>query len=121
MGLFSSKSSSSQTTQNFDQRVVADAGGIGISGSSNVNVLDGGAIDSAFAFANSNVETQAASFHELIDLAGKQLKSGTETLSQAGTLVAKAYDDAKGEGATKLYMVAALVAVIAVVALRALR
>lgn len=58
MALFGgSKSSSLTSILNEDKRVIADNGGIGVSGTANVNMLDGGAIKSAFDFGNTSLKT----------------------------------------------------------------
>lgn len=118
MGLFSSssKSSSSSTTQNFDNRVVADAQGQGVSNGGqvakdyaqpiNLNVAGGGkksatyvdvnlmttdygAIESAIEFADSAQGQANQTIHDVLNISKDNFDQTTEALSNA-------YQDAKG-------------------------
>lgn len=107
-----SKSSSSTTYQNTDKRVVADGGGVGLSGDGNavsINMMDGGAIaasadvvkaalqtiEKADATAGEGFESTlrlaSDSFGRLVDLAGEVLGGGASALERSQELTAQAY------------------------------
>lgn len=107
-----SKSSSATTYQNTDKRVVADGGGVGLSGDGNavsINMMDGGAIaasadvvkaalqtiEKADATAGEGFESTlrlaSDSFTRLVDLAGDVLGGGASALERSQELTAQAY------------------------------
>lgn len=107
-----SKSSSSTTYQNTDKRVVADGGGVGLSGDRNtvsINMLDEGAIaasadvvkaalqtiEKADATAGEGLESTirlaSDSFARLVNLAGDVLGGGATALERSQELTAQAY------------------------------
>lgn len=112
-GKSKSKSSSYSTTVNTDKRQVVEEG-IGVSSDSstvNVNTLDGGAIAGAFDFSKAIVSEYLAPSLDI-------LKSQQEFVAGAGEQVAKAYDDAKGEGTQKFLLAVGVGAIVAVVAVK---
>lgn len=107
-----SKSSSATTYQNTDKRVIADGGGVGLSGDGNavsINMMDGGAIaasadvvkaalqtiEKADATAGEGFESTlrlaSDSFARLVDLAGDVLGGGASALERSQELTAQAY------------------------------
>lgn len=107
-----SKSSSATTYQSTDKRVVADGGGVGLSGDGNavsINMMDGGAIaasadvvkaalqtiEKADATAGEGFESTlrlaSDSFARLVDLAGDVLGGGASALERSQELTAQAY------------------------------
>lgn len=139
MGLFSSKSSSTSTTENLDQRVVADGGSqaISASGDASVAVLDGGAITSAFEFAKAEADYRNQDFRQLLNASESITVAGLDALesSRAGiesayqksamltgraldtatSAVQAAFSEAKGEGSTKLIAYSVLAGVVLLV------
>lgn len=109
-----SKSSSATTYQSTDRRVVADGGGVGMSGDGNavsINMMDGGAIaasadvvkaalqtiEKADATAGEGFESTlrlaSDSFARLVDLAGDVLEGGASALERSQELTAQAYSE----------------------------
>lgn len=114
MGSYSSSSSNSTNT---DKRMVVDAGATGISAdNSTVQVLDGGAIDRAFSFANLNAQQLGASFEDLLGFAthAMDMTQGSSKVAELATeQVAKAYEGAASAASGQkiiLYGVLALAA-----------
>lgn len=106
----SSKSSSSNTTSNYDKRVAVQDG-FGLSGDNNtVQMLDGGAIDQAFKFSgetvsraldsvDSNNATLGAGYESLIDASREIFNSGQNLIGQTQKAVADAYGNAQADKA----------------------
>jgi hypothetical protein len=120
MGLFSSKSSSTQlqTTNQIDRRVVADNGGLGVSGDGNaINVLDGGAIAQAFDFAKLSDQETGRTLAGALGFAREVFDTGQKN----NALVAQAYDQARGDATQKNLLIAVAVAAVAIVALKAFK
>jgi hypothetical protein len=117
----SSSSSTQQTTQNVDRRMVLDAGSIGFSsdgGTYAVNVLDQGAVQNAIDLVESSSRETLGFTRDIfaagltvLDKAGKQVEAQT-------ALVAKAYDSAKGEQTQKNLVAATALAAVAIVAIK---
>lgn len=82
MGSSKSASSSASTTQ--DQRVVADGGGIGISGSSGatVNITDGGIIEKGLQFLTGADSANTDRLAMMLDAGGKLLEQNTAITAQ---------------------------------------
>lgn len=130
-----SSSSSTQTTQNIDRRLVVGEGAVGFSsdgGTYEVNILDQGAIAGAkeaiFAALNlvqaSDQET-GKSVNTVLGFARDVFTAGLTVLDKAGSqiekqtsLVSQAYDNAKGEGTQKNLVAAAALATVVVVAVK---
>jgi hypothetical protein len=114
------------TTTQIDRRQVVDNGGIGIAGESAViNVLDAGAIDKPFAFANANDQELTKNLDNQLGFARNIFESGLSVLDKAGQqvqlqtqLVAKAYDNAQGDGTAKTVLTVAAIASVALVAVK---
>lgn len=86
----SSSSSNQTTTTNVDKRQVVDGQGLGVSSDSstvNVSQLDGGAIDSAFNFASSGLDSAARMMLET-------MKRQSETEKAALTFASNVNDGA---------------------------
>lgn len=123
-----SSSSSQQVTQNTDRRQVLDNGAVGISsdgGSVSVSVLDAGAVKGALDLVNASDQRSAQSLGELLGFTKDVFTQGLGVLDKAGkqveaqtALVAKAYDQARGEGTQKNLIAAAALATVAVVAVK---
>lgn len=105
MGSYSSSSSSST---NIDKRQVVDANAIGVtsdgSSSVQVNVLDAGAIDKAFAFALNNTEQLGDTFEKMlsfteqaIDLTADNAKFAEMATKEVGAAYAAASENASGQ------------------------
>lgn len=107
-----SKSSSATTYNNTDKRVVADGGGVGLSGDGNavsINMMDGGAIAASADVVKAALQTiqkadatnnegfestlrlASDSFGRLVDLAGEVLGGGASALERSQELTAQAY------------------------------
>jgi len=116
----SSASSSTTTTTNQDRRQVVEQGVAVSSDTSTVHVtaLDGGAIGKAFDFAQASGLSVADLAKEVFTRGFTALEADREFVSQAGVQVAKAYDDAKGEGTQKFMIAVGVAAVVAVVAVQ---
>lgn len=138
-----SSSSSSNTTNNYDKRVVTQDG-FGLSGDNNAvsltttntttnNVLDGGAIKSAFTFSGDTVEraldsvdtnnaTLAEGYGALIEAADNLFNRGENLIGQTQQAVADAYSLAQNDKAgtidNRTIIVLAAVGAVALFALR---
>ena len=107
MGLFSTnKSTSENTTNNYDQRVVADGGGIGLSGNSSVfNVMDGGTVSRALDSLDKNFklvsDSGAAGLSSILSLQKTMFEKSTDqATAMAGTVeknVLEAYRNAASD------------------------
>lgn len=104
MGLFSSSNSASSATYNYDQRVVADGGGIGLSGNSstfNVNVLDGGVVNKAIDSLNTNFKLvndgAGEGYASLLGLTERLFDKSAAQQSSMASLVNKSVLDAYGQ------------------------
>lgn len=108
--LFSSSNSSkaTNTTNNYDQRVVADGGGIGLSGNGstfNINQLDGGVVNRAIDSLDSNFKLvqdgAGEGFAALLGLTERLFDKSSEQQSSLSSLVNKsvldAYSQASGD------------------------
>ncbi len=124
------KSSSKSSTTNIDKRLVVGDGGTGVSAdlsaggdysTVNLSVLDGSAIASAFAFAEANAMSTGESLALLLGVASEALTQNAALVQSSGDLVATAYEDAKGQTADSKYLIAAALAIVGVVAVKALK
>lgn len=124
MGLFSSRSSSTTSSENnnYDQKVQVAEGATGIStsGNSSVTLTDQGAVGKAFDFA-AMLATNAASEAAASSASNNQIAQSAMQSVQAAykdtdAKLAAAYEGAK-TGEQKI-MVAAALAVVAVVAIK---
>lgn len=122
-----SSSSSSTSTQNIDKRQVVEQGVAVSSDTSNVtvNALDGGAVAAAFDFATragaGASEFGKAVITEYLKPSLDVLRSQQQFVKESGEAVAKAYDDAKGEGTQKFLLAVGVGAMVAVVAVNAFK
>lgn len=133
----SSSSSSSQTTNQIDRRMVVDGGGIGINADGSVisisqTTTDFGAIESArqqvmraLALVEASDQQSGKTLSEALGFAKDVFDSGISVLDKAGEqindqaeLIAKAYDNAKGEATQKNLIAAASLAAVAIVAVK---
>lgn len=122
MGFFGgdSSSSTSNATQNIDQKVQTAAGSTGVSasGSSIVTMVDMGAVGKAFDFAagiaSGAANEAAASGAQVSNIAASALQSVQAAYKDSSGTLATAYETAKA-GEQKIMVVAAL-AVVAIVA-----
>lgn len=124
-------STSSTTTTSTDKRMVVGEYGIGVSSDSstvNVTALDGSAIKSAFEFAATNDLTTAENVERLLGFAGDVFAGALTVLDKnaalvqsSGELVATAYEDAKGQTTDNKYLIAGALAIVGVVAVKALK
>ena len=99
----SSSAASSSNTYNTDKRLVVDSG-IGVSADDStvtLNVMDGGAIEQAFGFGNSALDTvdlnnamTAEGFTQLIEAATDIFNTGQSLIGQTQKSVADAYSQA---------------------------
>lgn len=134
MGLFSSKSSSSssQTSNQYDMRIAAAAGSKNISSSastvvspdegavavggalvnSSVSILDSGAIERAFSFADKISR-------EAMDSASMANLSAVDAVQEASGQLAKAWETAKA-GEQKILVAGGLI-IVGLVAIQALK
>lgn len=87
MGLFSSKSSSSQQTSVYNTSTGADEGAIAAAGGSVVNVLDAGAVNRSLDLGQQSVEaalaTSTAQNEQAFDFAGGALSATNLSLNKA--------------------------------------
>lgn len=123
-------SSSATTTTSIDKRLVVDSG-IGISSDTstlNLEVLDGGAVADALAFAAANDTATGENIKALLGLTGDVfagaltvLDKNADLVASSGALVAEAYQEAKGQTADNKYLIAAALAIVGVVATKALK
>ncbi len=123
MGLFgggNSSSSTSNETQNIDQKIqtAANSTGVSASGNSVVTMMDGGAIGKAFNFAEhiaqGAADESAASGARVSNMAASAMQSVQAAYADSAGTLAAAYQTAKA-GEQKIMVVAAL-AVVAIVA-----
>lgn len=131
MGLFDgffgggSGGNSTSNTTSIDKRMVVDGQGVGVSSdSSTVNLLDAGAFKQAVDFAAQSGTDAQKNFGLALQFAGNVYNSAFSVLDSArqgvaasGDLVAKAYDNAKGQGDQKTMLLVLAGAAIALVAL----
>lgn len=135
-GESSSSSNTTQTTNQIDRRQVVDSGSVGVSSDTStvhVSILDQGAIAGAKALADNALALVAASDQEtskslanVLGFAKDVFNTGFSALDRVGTqverqteIVAKAYDNAQGEGTQKNLVAAAALATVAIVAVKA--
>ena len=103
MGLFSSnKSSATNNTTNNDLRVVADGGGIGVSGSGNaISVLDGGAIARTFDSLDLINKTNGQTYQDMLSTVASLFTKTSDALStnasQTQANVLEAYRNAASD------------------------
>lgn len=114
MGLFSSKSTSStsQTSNNYDQKVQTGAGGTGVSASGgavvNVTSIDHGTVGRAFDFAEMMAAGAASQSAASADSLQKVSQSAMQQVQAAYGGLADAYETAKA-GEQKIIVVVGLV------------
>jgi len=96
MNKSSSKSSQATTTQNYDQRIVADGGSLAFSGASGNSVVltDYESTKSAFDFANVLAQSGEKSFDKLLDTATGLFEGAASAVSRAQDQTAEAYKQA---------------------------
>jgi uncharacterized beta-barrel protein YwiB (DUF1934 family) len=125
MGLFgggNSSSSTSNETQNIDQKIQTAAGSTGVSASGNsvVTMLDGGAVGKAFDFAANIAQGAAqeatASSASIQSMATSAMQSVQSAYKDTTGTVAAAYETAKA-GEQKI-MVAVAMSILAIVAIK---
>lgn len=124
MGFFGgdSSSSTSNATQNIDQKIQTAAGSTGVSASGNsvVTMLDGGAVGKSFDFAeriaSGAAKEAAASGAQVSSIAANAMQSVQAAYKDTTGAVSAAYETAKA-GEQKIMVVAAL-GVLAVVAIK---
>lgn len=92
MGLFSSKSSTVQTTQVTTVMPTATQGSIAAGG--DVQVLDQGAIEQAFTFARKVYEQSGADFQSALDATIGYAKYGMDKSQAQAEMIAMAYQTA---------------------------
>lgn len=115
-------SSSSADTSNIDRRVVADNGAIALSGDvSTIQVLDGGAIAGALDLVKASDQNTAKTVNDLLGFTKDIFTVGAKQIQQQSDLVAKAYDQARGEGTQKNLVVVATLAAVAFVAVKVMK
>lgn len=133
MGLFSKNSSSaSNVTENYDQRVVADGGSVGLSGNSSVfNVLDNGIVSRGLDTVDRNFklvnDSAGEGYAKLLGLTKSMFEKTTDqATAMAGTVeknVLDAYRNAASDATNtidnKTIIAIVLVAGIAFVAWKA--
>lgn len=130
LGIFggNTKSSSSSTTNNFDHRVVADGGSVGLSGNNSVfNVTDDGITARALDSVDKNFklvsDSAGAGFAALLDTTQSMFeKQSEQATAMAGTVEKNVLDayrnaasDATGTIDNKTIIALAVAAVVAVV------
>lgn len=130
LGIFggNTKSSSSSTTNNFDHRVVADGGSVGLSGNNSVfNVTDDGITARALDSVDKNFklvsDSAGAGFAALLDTTQSMFaKQSEQATAMAGTVEKNVMDayrnaasDATGTIDNKTIIALAVAAVVAVV------
>ena len=130
LGIFggNTKSSSSSTTNNFDHRVVADGGSVGLSGNNSVfNVTDAGITSRALDSVDKNFklvsDSAGAGFAALLDATQSMFeKQSEQATAMAGTVEKNVLDayrnaasDATGTIDNKTIIALAVAAVVAVV------
>lgn len=118
-GLFNSggnesRSTSSNTTNQIDNRATFGDGAVQATGGSTVNVLDAGAIGKAFDVVDSVIGKQQAATKDMTTQAFRALDT-------TGALVSAAYNDAKGRGALTDYITLGALLLAGGVAIYALR
>lgn len=123
-----SSSSSSQSVQNVDRRLVVGEGAIGLSsdgGTYTLNVLDGGAVSGALELVKASDQATAKTVSEQLGFTKEIFAAGLTVLDKAGKqveaqtkLVANAFDTARGEGTQKNLIAAAALATVAIVAVK---
>lgn len=125
MGLFGGGNSSSSTTnetQNIDQKIQTAAGSTGVSASGNsvVTLTDAGAVGKAFDFAkgiaSGAANEAAASGAQVSSIAASAMQSVQAAYQGESGTIAAAYQTAKA-GEQKIMVVAAL-SVLAIVAIK---
>lgn len=114
LGSNSSNSSSSNRTDQIDNRATFGDNAIQATGGSTVNVLDAGAIGKAFDVVDSVIGKQQAATKDMTTQAFNALNS-------TGALVSAAYNDAKGRGAMTDYITLGALLLAGGVAIYALR
>lgn len=112
-------SSSAQTTNQADKRVVVDSG-LGVSGDANViNVTDGGIVSRALDSIDLNNATNAAGFEQLLTAADRLFDRGESLIGTTQKHVADAYavasQEAKGTIDNRTIIVLAAVAGAAII------
>jgi hypothetical protein len=119
-----SSSSSSQATNQTDNRRTIAAGGISNEGGT-VNVLDGGAIKNSFDFAGAvsaqSFDLQKTTLAKALDFSSKSQGQALDSLNVTSNLVKDAYADAKGRGAMTDQILIGSVAMAGLVTIAALR
>lgn len=121
----SSSSASNQTTIQEDNRITNGTNGIVAQGGSSVSVLDGGAIQNAFTFADKAFSTaiagNGAAAKGALDFAKSSQGQALDSLNTTSELVKDAYADAKGRGALTDKILIGAIAMAGVVAVMAVR
>lgn len=118
MGFFDSKSSTTQTTINkydTDTTSAVSEGNegqniAGVSGSQ-INVLDGGAIVSAFDYARESQAMLGETFSDVLGLTRQSVSNVSEASEKALAQVSSAYEDSETAGEKPLYIAGGLLAV----------
>lgn len=131
MGSSSSASTSQSSTQNVDKRQVVDGGSVGVTADNskitlNSSSTDQGSVKAAFDFAKFADATNGDGFSKLLDTANNIFTSSLTAVSQSNQTLSDAYKTAQTEQNAKAtldsrYLVAAGLAVVAIVGLRAVK
>jgi len=131
MGSSSSASTSQSSTNNVDKRQVVDGGSVGVSADKstitvNSTSTDQGSVKAAFDFAKFADATNGDGFSKLLDTANNMFTSSLTAVSQSNQTLSDAYKTAQADQNAKAtldsrYLVAAGIAVVAIVGLRAVR
>lgn len=107
----SSKSNAQQSTNQTDNRRVIGEGAISAESGATVNysVLDNGAIGKAFDFSGKSLDFSR-------QVAEGALKFGLDSQASSASVIANAYNDAKGRGALTDYILIGAIAMAGIVA-----
>jgi hypothetical protein len=120
----SSSSASTQTTNNVDRRLVTDAGSVGVSGDSSsvtINTLDAGAISGAIELIRASDQETTKRLNDVLGVASSVFDKAAGQVDRGASLVATAYDQAKGAGDEKTILIGVAIAAVALVAITVIR
>jgi hypothetical protein len=108
----SSESASSQSTTSQDQRVVADGGSVGVSGSTGntVNITDGGLIEKGLAFLTGAEEANTSRLQLMLDAGGKLVQANNAITAQALEAKKAADTPASSDASSKTALYIAMLA-----------
>lgn len=131
MGSKKSSSSQSQSTNSYDNRFVADAGSVGISGSGNVvNMTDAGLVQAAFDYlgqadamiTDRNNSTLAVAGNTAQAVIDAGMKAGADAVAAATNTLSTIERARNGESSPSVFddsaIMAALIGAVALVAVK---